>query len=136
MIRRPPRSTRTDTLFPHTTLFRSSKPRRAFCERWRSVRMPTCSEGTCDSALFLISPLAVRGKAVHRWDDCVCHCREDRPAAALFGACSLLRGDEPPNRRLPLEGNLPLLVDAGPGRAVASASRTTCEPTGAGHRRQ
>src|SRR3546814_6408469 len=94
MIRRPPRSTRTDTLFPHTTLFRSSKPRRAFCERWRSVRMPTCSEGTCDSALFLISPLAVRGKAVHRWDDCVCHCREDRPAAALLGACDLLRSEE------------------------------------------
>src|SRR3546814_10268974 len=30
MIRRPPRSTRTDTLFPYTTLFRSSlHPRRA-----------------------------------------------------------------------------------------------------------
>src|SRR3546814_20581556 len=27
MIRRPPRSTRTDTLFPYTTLFRSSIPR-------------------------------------------------------------------------------------------------------------
>src|SRR3546814_2038685 len=27
MIRRPPRSTRTDTLFPYTTLFRSSPPR-------------------------------------------------------------------------------------------------------------
>src|SRR3546814_13866645 len=26
MIRRPPRSTRTDTLFPYTTLFRSSVP--------------------------------------------------------------------------------------------------------------
>src|SRR3546814_5999097 len=26
MIRRPPRSTRTDTLFPYTTLFRSIKP--------------------------------------------------------------------------------------------------------------
>src|SRR3546814_2970065 len=26
MIRRPPRSTRTDTLFPYTTLFRSKKP--------------------------------------------------------------------------------------------------------------
>src|SRR3546814_20122791 len=26
MIRRPPRSTRTDTLFPYTTLFRSSPP--------------------------------------------------------------------------------------------------------------
>src|SRR3546814_6991886 len=30
MIRRPPRSTRTDTLFPYTTLFRSvARPRRA-----------------------------------------------------------------------------------------------------------
>src|SRR3546814_4747567 len=27
MIRRPPRSTRTDTLFPYTTLFRSQVPR-------------------------------------------------------------------------------------------------------------
>src|SRR3546814_4188778 len=31
MIRRPPRSTRTDTLFPYTTLFRS-RPRRS-CRR-------------------------------------------------------------------------------------------------------
>src|SRR3546814_4373219 len=32
MIRRPPRSTRTDTLFPYTTLFRSAEEcRRAFC---------------------------------------------------------------------------------------------------------
>src|SRR3546814_16917216 len=30
MIRRPPRSTRTDTLFPYTTLFRSQR-------RWRGV---------------------------------------------------------------------------------------------------
>src|SRR3546814_15247257 len=29
MIRRPPRSTRTDTLFPYTTLFRSAQVRRA-----------------------------------------------------------------------------------------------------------
>src|SRR3546814_2603699 len=29
MIRRPPRSTRTDTLFPYTTLFRSSEPGRS-----------------------------------------------------------------------------------------------------------
>src|SRR3546814_4373728 len=27
MIRRPPRATRTDTLFPYTTLFRSPKPK-------------------------------------------------------------------------------------------------------------
>src|SRR3546814_2640427 len=33
MIRRPPRSTRTDTLFPYTTLFRSTGP----CWSFRSV---------------------------------------------------------------------------------------------------
>src|SRR3546814_12989825 len=36
MIRRPPRSTRTDTLFPYTTLFRSSpwfQKARAYVER-------------------------------------------------------------------------------------------------------
>src|SRR3546814_17632286 len=32
MIRRPPRSTRTDTLFPYTTLFRSWSP----CSSWPS----------------------------------------------------------------------------------------------------
>src|SRR3546814_2939309 len=45
MIRRPPRSTRTDTLFPYTTLFRSfggGGP----CEAWwrgtRGVSCPLC----------------------------------------------------------------------------------------------
>src|SRR3546814_1159305 len=36
MIRRPPRSTRTDTLFPYTTLFRAS--RRADRRRYRRHR--------------------------------------------------------------------------------------------------
>src|SRR3546814_1149803 len=31
MIRRPPRSTRPDTLFPYTTLFRSCRPARGLC---------------------------------------------------------------------------------------------------------
>src|SRR3546814_1303465 len=64
MIRRPPRSTRTDTLFPYTTLFRSggrAHPRagrpaaamslighqeqaEAYLEAWRSGRMPHRSE--------------------------------------------------------------------------------------------
>src|SRR3546814_18231275 len=35
MIRRPPRSTRTDTLFPYTTLFRS--PDRSACARARAI---------------------------------------------------------------------------------------------------
>src|SRR3546814_2318896 len=33
MIRRPPRSTRTDTLFPYTTLFRSSRGRNRILDR-------------------------------------------------------------------------------------------------------
>src|SRR3546814_14547721 len=33
MIRRPPRSTRTDTLFPYTTLFRSALLRKA----WKAI---------------------------------------------------------------------------------------------------
>src|SRR3546814_8205191 len=50
MIRRPPRSTRTDTLFPYTTLFRSSSTRLARsarasgeCGEWPSARnsLPT-----------------------------------------------------------------------------------------------
>src|SRR3546814_2413129 len=35
MIRRPPRSTRTDTLFPYTTLFRSSSANQ--CEVFRAA---------------------------------------------------------------------------------------------------
>src|SRR3546814_9515082 len=37
MIRRPPRSTRTDTLFPYTTLFRSQPEVRAAPERGRGA---------------------------------------------------------------------------------------------------
>src|SRR3546814_12220979 len=39
MIRRPPRSTRTDTLFPYTTLFRSNQP---FLVNGRGDRIRTC----------------------------------------------------------------------------------------------
>src|SRR3546814_3911272 len=70
MIRRPPRSTRTDTLFPYTTLFRSTPkpPQRQNDEadhsRSRSLAMPSaersygllglsdllCRRGTSDGA--------------------------------------------------------------------------------------
>src|SRR3546814_10024163 len=47
MIRRPPRSTRTDTLFPYTTLFRSG---RGATNRSHSVRKPRrrlSAQGNC-----------------------------------------------------------------------------------------
>src|SRR3546814_1475520 len=49
MIRRPPRSTRTDTLFPYTTLFRSSSAgsRRPSCStRWRRLAARSCAAAT------------------------------------------------------------------------------------------
>src|SRR3546814_3550667 len=49
MIRRPPRSTRTDTLFPYTTLFRSppsSSTPRSPGSPSRSNSWPTCSAPT------------------------------------------------------------------------------------------
>src|SRR3546814_12862794 len=51
MIRRPPRSTRTDTLFPYTTLFRSASPasrRWTAPGRWHACCFPPCREGGTD----------------------------------------------------------------------------------------
>src|SRR3546814_19270836 len=42
MIRRPPRSTRTDTLFPYTTLFRSGPQQRARHSAWQRPPESRC----------------------------------------------------------------------------------------------
>src|SRR3546814_20693051 len=47
MIRRPPRSTRTDTLFPYTTLFRSGRNLQMDNGASR-IRVPTTSELVAD----------------------------------------------------------------------------------------
>src|SRR3546814_9432860 len=41
MIRLPPRSTRTDTLFPYTTLFRSANPPTGISHRAATIPWPT-----------------------------------------------------------------------------------------------
>src|SRR3546814_2089667 len=46
MIRRPPRSTRTDTLFPYTTLFRSHD----------SADTPTCCTFNADGSGYTVLP--------------------------------------------------------------------------------
>src|SRR3546814_10180229 len=49
MIRRPPRSTRTDTLFPYTTLFRSPRhhphPRRAWPQQRAALPLVRAGRG-------------------------------------------------------------------------------------------
>src|SRR3546814_4942551 len=54
MIRRPPRSTRTDTLFPYTTLFRS--------EAKRSPRSPPMP-GWCDPRHYAAASLKLEHSA-------------------------------------------------------------------------
>src|SRR3546814_2667691 len=56
MIRRPPRSTRTDTLFPYTTLFRSGQ------EGPREGRREEGRTGRWARALRALSPWSPRGR--------------------------------------------------------------------------
>src|SRR3546814_3788644 len=70
MIRRPPRSTRTDTLFPYTTLFRSPRHRWQLLKGWKSApdrRLPpaavpsTTLQWLCPAAIVRFrSPSHVR----------------------------------------------------------------------------
>src|SRR3546814_19498078 len=57
MIRRPPRSTRTDTLFPYTTLFRSQHPviRQRKLDAGRNERC----RGLVAAAMTAASPIVV-----------------------------------------------------------------------------
>src|SRR3546814_16368611 len=57
MIRRPPRSTRTDTLFPYTTLFRSLHP--------RDLQNQLADEGVDERVLLLDGD----GEGAHAADD-------------------------------------------------------------------
>src|SRR3546814_14605076 len=52
MIRRPPRSTRTDTLFPYTTLFRSA-------DDWPAVSRRT-APGSCPRSVATPNTMVVR----------------------------------------------------------------------------
>src|SRR3546814_15529871 len=54
MIRRPPRSTRTDTLFPYTTLFRSRNPQRKWSRDCSSTEKvaPKLSTVSFDRTVF------------------------------------------------------------------------------------
>src|SRR3546814_2841350 len=61
MIRRPPRSTRTDTLFPYTTLFRSRRRRRrASCRP-----TPSAAKGQGEGTVMTYSIVARDAQSGH-----------------------------------------------------------------------
>src|SRR3546814_1681364 len=66
MIRRPPRSTRTDTLFPYTTLFRSLRPGEAGHPRREPRSFGTDFRVVARNApfMFLLGGLGFAGFAV------------------------------------------------------------------------
>src|SRR3546814_1811529 len=51
MIRRPPRSTRTDTLFPYTTLFRSGRSSQFTIDGWFGAHLDVAAPMACQLLL-------------------------------------------------------------------------------------
>src|SRR3546814_4341182 len=76
MIRRPPRSTRTDTLFPYTTLFRSL------------AAVQRAEELDAGVHRLVAQPLPLRARHHHRAGAAVAL------VAALLGAGQVLRSEE------------------------------------------
>src|SRR3546814_2667658 len=112
MIRRPPRSTRTDTLFPYTTLFRSAmaaattRPEKVIGWHWSSpaqvmemaeiVVAPGTSEETRDAVVELArlcgkNPVVVRDNADPRGHV------GTRVYAAPIREAKLIRSEEHPS---------------------------------------
>src|SRR3546814_20122004 len=63
MIRRPPRSTRTDTLFPYTTLFRSHLCKREFVNLNDQVKTAPMTE--CQGRFFILKRAGRLSKSGH-----------------------------------------------------------------------
>src|SRR3546814_15862568 len=98
MIRRPPRSTRTDTLFPYTTLFRSFKLQPADLEkaitphtRWVILNAPNNPSGAVYSREELRGLADVLLRHPHVWvmtDDMYEHILFDGREYAKIGRAS------------------------------------------------
>src|SRR3546814_10879641 len=94
MIRRPPRSTRTDPLFPYTTLFRSDLAASLFGIRAASV---LGVRGDADAASFA-SGVLIGADVAARMDDCPfeqIHILADPGLGNLYAAAVAATGREP-----------------------------------------
>src|SRR3546814_1824363 len=71
MIRRPPRSTRTDTLFPYTTLFRSTRTRKkakSFQGKSMDVNQHEVLDSTYKGFPLSAEPCAVENVGERHWN--------------------------------------------------------------------
>src|SRR3546814_1446388 len=103
MIRRPPRSTRTDTLFPYTTLFRSQAKDRTMYFPIASRVVATCVGLFLGSSAFAQTP-----------DDCI-------PNPISPGSClnvkSMITGISDPSDRLDPRADRPTAIREDTSRA-------------------
>src|SRR3546814_9476802 len=101
MIRRPPRSTRTDTLFPYTTLFRSRNLRHSMIDLADVLGLEPMKEGGKRTIVVIRStsgtPFALGVHAVDNHEELVI-----RPASPLIMASGLYAGMTLPDNGQPM----------------------------------
>src|SRR3546814_5738905 len=93
MIRRPPRSTRTDTLFPYTTLFRSVRDQegaRAVKQRALQGRLTSTCPGRCRKEEEPVDAHIIR-RVVPKPADFAGHVRQPRSEEHTSELQSLMR---------------------------------------------
>src|SRR3546814_20108143 len=110
MVRRPPRSTRTDTLFPYTTLFRSQlAPQYAPAHRRSSI----------------VEGIAYLGRPIHGRAQCERHIfrRPARDAIAVGDMVGGSRSDEAMNKYFHVERPANLIELAGDRDNIIARAR-------------
>src|SRR3546814_17208104 len=118
MIRRPPRSTRTDTLFPYTTLFRSGSHRTQ--HRKKGLELASVNQGSKQVA-------DMRGNSPHDTSTGKTSANKTSPPSGSAGSASAAPAAAG-SRSTPAAGSPPPLHD----RTVAGASPGRAQRRGRG----
>src|SRR3546814_9247689 len=115
MIRRPPRSTRTDTLFPYTTLFRSNTTRSS---AWRSAGVQQV-EAVVNQVLHAKYRLGIEGGRY------LFGAENERAVRQAIAEGYLVLDQEMPGFGLVVQGSASLISDIeGRMRALGNAERS------------
>src|SRR3546814_18137670 len=123
MIRRPPRSTRTDTLFPYTTLFRSWRrglligvPLAILAWGGYSIthRGSPAPAAPPPPTVTIAAPLE---RAIDRWDDYAGRFEASKAVEVRPSASGAINGVDFGARRVSTRGPLLFNIGRAPGRA-------------------
>src|SRR3546814_17290031 len=121
MIRRPPRSTRTDTLFPYTTLFRSGFEKILAVRGGQALAGFGSAKGSNEEA-YLFQKLVRQGFGTNTVDHCTRLCHASSVAALMEGVGS---GAVSADRKGVVEGKRgSVRVDLGGRRTIKKTNKT------------